>query len=301
MKPFRWIVRLQFLILALSFAGTCLYSQIVQRPPSGPFRMGVHRNGTVNKRKPHPNIPETGNIHTSPPGGEQAAALSENTKGSSQAKAAQPKAKAHMAPLPPLYGRVVGRLIRFAPGGIVLHRGPMEQDFMKLGALVHQGDVLTTGGEGRAQIRFERGLEINLGPHTSLNVKDSNSGGREVRLDLLGGQLSTPLTAKPQDGKFEVKSSTAMVEGSGRLEIYGSPRLTYVCTAGGEAKVSNDNADVGGALRLKPGECARVAANGAPQLARNSPKLIREILKATDTSKVPDDDLAFVARRLTFR
>lgn len=285
-----WPARAAVLGTILFLAAACLYGQAGSglRARSSQWRNREHE--TARRSRNNPNLRQLRNFYAAPPGGEQVAALSEDAYGT-----ADPPPHPLIQPLPPLYGPVVGRLLRCTPGGIVKHRSPLLQDFMKLGQLIHQGDSFETRADGRAEIGFYQGLTLNLGPLSRLEVESVNAASQEVRLRLSAGEIGTTVAAP--GWQFQVNSMIATVDGPGGIEFIDAGRSTDVCVVNGSATVRKAEPPAGRQTRLQAGQCANATASESLGLARNPQKLIRQISKATNVSKVPDDALVLRAKR----
>ena len=156
----------------------------------------------------------------------------------------------------------------------VVKNGEGKSVALKVGQLVHAGDVIRTGADGSVELRWARwagAMRIKVGPSTTFTVKravtNRSNGEEESRLRVDEGtiwvRLRKALTGK---SKFEVETPTAVaavrgtvfsvtVKGDGTSEVSVWKGVVEVAPA------------KGGAVTVSDGSSFAVsrAVGGAPQ------------------------------------
>lgn len=88
-------------------------------------------------------------------------------------------------------------------------RLPAELDVMLL-----PGDTVETGKDAQAEVTFDDSSTINLDPETRYGItelaKDSASGQRTVRTNLMSGELKAQIAKLAQNSTFEIESPTSV-------------------------------------------------------------------------------------------
>ncbi|WPB57463.1 FecR family protein [Xylophilus sp. GOD-11R] len=140
--------------------------------------------------------------------------------------------------------------VQFALGDVTVRRQQTELPLRK-GAAVESGDVLTTGADGRVQIRFSDGGLVALQPGTRFAITeyaDRNDATQDrYVVNLLRGGLRsiTGLIGKRNHDNYKVETPTALIgirgsaftafydEQSRSLQVAGEQDAIEVCTASG--------------------------------------------------------------------
>jgi hypothetical protein len=128
--------------------------------------------------------------------------------GCQRAKQEQPKP----IPLPAPSGRIEARLT-YLEGVVSLVRDkarlPAELDMALL-----PGDTVETGKDAQAEVTFDDSSEISLDPESRFGIgelsRDSASGQRTVRTNLLSGELKARIAKLAQNSTFEIESPTSV-------------------------------------------------------------------------------------------
>ena len=76
------------------------------------------------------------------------------------------------------------------------------------------GDTLETGKDAQAEVTFDDSSTINLDPETRYGItelaRDSASGQRTVRTNLMSGELKAQIVKLAQNSTFEIESPTSV-------------------------------------------------------------------------------------------
>jgi len=139
-------------------------------------------------------------------------------------------------PLPPVppenAGRVEARLT-YLEGPVSFTRDkarlPAELDMALL-----PGDTVETGKDAQAEVTFDDSSTLDLDPETRFGIgemaKDSASGQRTVKTNLLSGELQARIAKLAQNSTFEIESPTsvAAVRGTEFIVAYRPGQPTQV-------------------------------------------------------------------------
>jgi FecR protein len=128
--------------------------------------------------------------------------------GCQQAK--EPPAPAPQPVMPS--GRIEAKLT-YLDGEVSLTRErarlPAELDMV-----LWPGDTVETGKDAQAEVTFDDSSTINLDPETRYGItelaKDSASGQRTVRTNLMSGELKAQIAKLAQNSTFEIESPTSV-------------------------------------------------------------------------------------------
>jgi len=149
-------------------------------------------------------------------------------------------------PVPPsqpvmFSGRTEARLT-YLEGRVSLTRDkarlPAELDMVLL-----PGDTVETGIDAQAEVMFDDSSTIDLDPETRFGIselaKDSASGQRTVRTNLLSGELQARIAKLAQKSTFEIESPTsvAAVRGTEFIVAYRPGQPTQVTVLVGRVGV----------------------------------------------------------------
>lgn len=168
-----------------------------------------------------------------------------------------------MAAAWPLSGLAGAGLVQFAAGEVQLRRGEALSSLAK-GAELDAGDVVLTGSNGRAQIRFSDGGLVALYPDSQFTVTryadGAGTGEDHFVVHLLRGGMRalTGLIGKRQPANYRVITPTAVVgirgsafllamDVNGRVVVSCEQDAIEVCTEAG-------------CVGLRSGESVRVAS-----------------------------------------
>ena len=164
----------------------------------------------------------------------------------------------------PLTGLAAAGLVQFTAGDVQLRRGDSLSRLAK-GAELDGGDVVLTGTEGRAQIRFTDGGLVALYPDSQFTVTryadGAGTGEDHFVVNLLRGGMRalTGLIGKRNPASYKVVTPTAVVG------IRGSAFLLAI-DANGQVFVSGEQDEIevctqAGCVGVKAGEAVLVASD----------------------------------------
>ena len=142
----------------------------------------------------------------------------------------------------PLTGLAAAGLVQFTAGDVQLRRGETLSRLSK-GAELDGGDVVLTGTEGRAQIRFSDGGLVALYPDSQFTVTryadGAGTGEDHFVVNLLRGGMRalTGLIGKRNPANYRVVTPTAVVG------IRGSAFLLAI-DANGQVFVSGEQDEI---------------------------------------------------------
>jgi len=117
-------------------------------------------------------------------------------------------------------------------------RLPAELDMALL-----PGDTVETGKDAQAEVTFDDSSTINLDPETRFGIsqltKDSGSGQRTVKTNLLSGELKAQIAKLARNSTFEIESPTAVsaVRGTEFIVAYKEGQPTQVTVLAGKVGV----------------------------------------------------------------
>lgn len=149
----------------------------------------------------------------------------------------------------PLTGLAAAGLVQFTAGDVQLRRGDNLSRLAK-GAELDGGDVVLTGTEGRAQIRFSDGGLVALYPDSQFTVTryadGAGTGEDHFVVNLLRGGMRalTGLIGKRNPASYKVITPTAVVgirgsafmlaiDANGKVLVSGEQDEIEVCTQAG--------------------------------------------------------------------
>jgi len=149
----------------------------------------------------------------------------------------------------PLTGLAAAGLVQFTAGDVQLRRGDSLSRLAK-GAELDGGDVVLTGTEGRAQIRFSDGGLVALYPDSQFTVTryadGAGTGEDHFVVNLLRGGMRalTGLIGKRNPASYKVITPTAVVgirgsafmlaiDANGKVLVSGEQDEIEVCTQAG--------------------------------------------------------------------
>ncbi len=149
----------------------------------------------------------------------------------------------------PLTGLAAAGLVQFTAGDVQLRRGDSLSPLAK-GAELDGGDVVLTGTEGRAQIRFTDGGLVALYPDSQFTVTryadGAGTGEDHFVVNLLRGGMRalTGLIGKRNPASYKVITPTAVVgirgsafmlaiDANGKVLVSGEQDEIEVCTQAG--------------------------------------------------------------------
>ncbi|MCO5355541.1 FecR family protein [Acidovorax kalamii] len=149
----------------------------------------------------------------------------------------------------PLTGLAAAGLVQFTAGDVQLRRGDSLSRLAK-GAELDGGDVVLTGTEGRAQIRFSDGGLVALYPDSQFTVTryadGAGTGEDHFVVNLLRGGMRaiTGLIGKRNPSSYKVITPTAVVgirgsafmlaiDANGKVLVSGEQDEIEVCTQAG--------------------------------------------------------------------
>ncbi|PJI97343.1 FecR family protein [Acidovorax sp. 69] len=149
----------------------------------------------------------------------------------------------------PLTGLAAAGLVQFTAGDVQLRRGESLSRLSK-GAALDGGDVVVTGNEGRAQIRFSDGGLVALYPDSQFTVAryadGAGTGEDHFVVNLLRGGMRaiTGLIGKRNPANYRVVTPTAVVgirgsafllaiDANGQVLVSGEQDEIEVCTQAG--------------------------------------------------------------------
>lgn len=168
--------------------------------------------------------------------------------------------------------------VDFAVGSIVVTGANGQVHTLFKGAEVGTGDKITSGADGRAQIRFSDGAYVSLQPNTEFDIKqyrfDGKADGTESALfGLFKGAMRTVtgLVGRVNKSRFQITTPTATIgiRGTGGLIQVGNDGSTLVIGTSGIWSLSN----LGGTLNVPAGTAGFAGANVnvPPQPANEGP------------------------------
>jgi len=169
-------------------------------------------------------------------------------------------------------------LVYFATGSIVDTDPKGQVNKLVKGTEVRSGDKITSGGDGRAQIRFSDGAYVSLQPNTQFEIKeyrfDGKADGTESALfGLFKGAMRTitGLVGHTDHSKYQINTVTATlgIRGTGGLIVIGNDGSTLISGSSGTWTLSN----LGGTIDVPAGTSGFAGANinVPPQLVNEGP------------------------------
>lgn len=146
------------------------------------------------------------------------------------------------------------------------------------GAEVRSGDKISSGNDGRAQIRFSDGAYVSLQPNTEFDIREYRYSGKpdgseSALFGLFKGALRTVtgIVGRVNRNKYQITTPTATIgiRGTGGLIQVNNDGSTLVTGTSGIWSLSNN----GGSLDIPAGTAgfAGTNRNTAPQPATGGP------------------------------
>lgn len=148
--------------------------------------------------------------------------------------------------------------VNFAIGNVVVTDDKGQSRVVGKGTEVRTGDRITSGADGRAQIRFSDGAFVSLQPNTDFEIKsyhyeDRTDGSESAIFGLFKGALRTVtgLVGRVNRGRYQISTPTATIgiRGTGGLIQVNGDGSTLVVGTSGIWTLSNN----GGTLEIPAG------------------------------------------------
>lgn len=146
------------------------------------------------------------------------------------------------APQPVMPSERIEAKLTYLEGQVSLTRDrarlPAEMDMTLL-----PGDTVETGKDAQAEVTLDDSSTVTLDPECKLGIgelsRDSASGGRVVRMNLLSGELKAQIAKLAQNSSFEIESPTAVaaVRGTEFIVAYRPGQATEVMVLVGKVGV----------------------------------------------------------------
>jgi hypothetical protein len=167
--------------------------------------------------------------------------------------------------------------VDFAIGNVTVTQNGRARALLK-GAELGSGDKITSGADGRAQIRFSDGAYVAVQPNTEFEIKqyrfNGNTDGSESALfGLFKGALRTVtgLVGRVNRNKYQVTTPTATIgiRGTGGLIQIGNDGSTLVVGSSGIWSLTNN----GGSIDIPAGTAGFAGTNLSvpPRLTTGGP------------------------------
>lgn len=133
------------------------------------------------------------------------------------------------------------------------------------GAALRSDDQLVTGAKARLRIGCSGGVEITIGPDSSVSMRaiaEAGSGGRSL-IDLIGGILRIALAPHVDRNRLELRTPTAVAAARSTAWVTEADAAkTAVFVIAGEVSVRSRQ--TGDAVGIPAGFGTDVAASAAP-------------------------------------
>ncbi len=154
--------------------------------------------------------------------------------------------------------------ISFLQGESSIRRlGAEEWEKTTLNLPIVEGDEITTDGDARVEIQFDKNQHLRIAENSYLKIANLKDEGIAVSLSL--GTLSLRITAFDKDKAFfeiDAPKMTLAVQRAGAYRVdagkEGDLEVRVSATEGGEARVYSDNAG----FTLKNGRSTRIFIDG---------------------------------------
>jgi hypothetical protein len=194
----------------------------------------------------------------------------------------------------PVAAQTAAGLAQYTSGEVLLSKAGGASSALAKGGTIEAGDTITTGEQGRAQLRFSDGGFIALHANSKFSVNgyvDAKDGGKDqflVSLVTGGMRAITGLIGKRNPSNYKVITPTASIgiRGSGFNVVHNANGTLSVSTELDAIDVCNQ----GGCIGLNVGESALV------RNAQDRP--VRTSVPAT-VSSPPVNDFKFAADNQT--
>lgn len=143
--------------------------------------------------------------------------------------------------------------VDFAIGNVTVTQANGRAHALLKGAEVGTGDKITSGADGRAQIRFSDGAYVAVQPNTEFDIKqyrfDGKADGTESALfGLLKGAMRTVtgLVGRVNKGRYQITTPTATIgiRGTGGLISIGGDGSTLVLGSTGIWSLTNNGGTI---------------------------------------------------------
>jgi hypothetical protein len=160
----------------------------------------------------------------------------------------------------------VARVVALAGAAVATAPGADRARTLAPGAVLNEGDSVSTGRESRLRIAFDDGSVLQLGEETTLTIalfagpRDS----RSVLLDAPRGVFRAIVDKLSPGGRFEIRANTAVAS------VRGTDFMAEAKDEGAAVFVIEGVVVVagpGGYVTLREGEGADVPAGAAPRPA----------------------------------
>jgi hypothetical protein len=153
----------------------------------------------------------------------------------------RPKGQPKTVPAPAPGGRIEARL-SYLEGEVSLTRDKTRLP-AELNMALLPGDTVETGKDAQADVVLDDSSTIQLDPESRLGItelaKDSASGRREVKTNLMSGELKAKIAKLAAKSTFEIESPTAVaaVRGTEFIVAYKEGQPTQVSVLTGKVGV----------------------------------------------------------------
>jgi FecR-like protein len=156
--------------------------------------------------------------------------------------------------------------VDFTIGNVNLTNAQGRVQPLTKGAEVRSGDKVTSGSDGRAQIRFSDGAYVSLQPNTEFDIKEYRYNGKtdgteSAIFGLFKGALRTVtgLVGRVNRNKYQITTPTATIgiRGTGGLISVGGDGSTLVTGTSGIWSLTNN----GGTLDIPAGTAGFAGSN----------------------------------------
>ncbi len=166
---------------------------------------------------------------------------------------------------------------------------------LQLGALLENGDRLTTDATGRVRLQLIDGSVINLGSQSEFAIDEVVSAGpgtpREIELDLQSGALRAHAAPATPQSRFEIRTPKAITAVRGtEWGILAGPAQSDVLVLSGRVGVRKNEISGKSAISLTRTLGVTVTDAGLGQSSRWPQNEVDALLAATD---VPGEDRPF--------
>jgi FecR-like protein len=168
--------------------------------------------------------------------------------------------------------------VDFTMGNVNVAHGDGRVQPLTKGTELRSGDKVSSGVDGRAQIRFSDGAYVSLQPNTEFDIKEYRYNGKadgteSALFGLFKGAMRTVtgIVGRINRNKYQITTPTATIgiRGTGGLISVGNDGSTLVTGTSGVWSLSNN----GGTLNIPAGTAGFAGANrnAPPQPADQGP------------------------------
>ena len=170
----------------------------------------------------------------------------------------------------------IGELVFFG-GDVTLRReGSEGKPTPEIGLPMHVGDIVVTGGDGRASIQLNDGSQILVNPKTIYTLEQERKG--RLRLGEIFAKIAR---GKGRGFAFQTPTAVASVSGTKFLLRRG-----WICVTEGNMMVANDF----GSVEVEEFNFTTFTADAAPNPPTPAPDDILDYVNAQE--KILDDSIA---------